>query len=515
MIQMNRRDLIKTAGLGAASAFVAVPFTKAFEPNRKKLNVLLFTADDLNCDSVGCFGGKVPGLTPNLDAFASEGVRFEYAHVTVAICQPSRGVLATGLYGHNSGVMGFMHTDRDIPTVMQTLADAGYLTGILGKVKHSTPKADYKWDFAHDQKELGNGRDPAIYYSYCQEFLAKCRRQDKPFYFMVNSHDPHRPYHVPGKPAKGAKEPSKIYKPDEVAVPGFVPDLPGVRTELSYYLNSTRRLDDTFGKTMQALKESGFDKNTLVMFLSDNGIAIPFAKCNAYLASTRTPWIVRWPDVATQGAVEKTHFISGIDFFPTVLEAVDLPIPKGLDGSSFLPLLKGERQSGRDMVFTQIDMKAGGDAVPMRCVQDKRFGYIFNPWADGKFWYRNNNEGLTMKAMVEAAKTRPDIAERVRMFRYRAAEELYEFKNDPDCLDNLAGKPGFENELEERQGQIHDWMKRTGDPLLPAFECRNSPRNLESALTEIYGENYTKAAAKGPKVPRANKKKAKNKRKNK
>jgi len=209
MIQMNRRDLIKTAGLGAASAFVAAPFTEAFEPNRKKLNVLLFAADDLNCDSVGCFGGKVPGLTPNLDAFASEGVRFEYAHVTVAICQPSRGVLATGLYGHNSGVMGFMHTDRDIPTVMQTLADAGYLTGILGKVKHSTPKADYKWDFAHDQKELGNGRDPDIYYSYCQEFLAKCRRQSKPFYFMVNSHDPHRPYHVPGKPAKGAKEPSK------------------------------------------------------------------------------------------------------------------------------------------------------------------------------------------------------------------------------------------------------------------------------------------------------------------
>ncbi|MHC4432247.1 MAG: sulfatase family protein [Planctomycetota bacterium] len=472
---MNRRDFIKKAALGAASAFAAVPFARAFERDRKKLNVLLFTADDLHGDSLGCFGGKVPGLTPNLDAFASEGMRFEYAHVTVAICQPSRGVLATGLYGHNSGVMGFMHTDRDIPTVMQTLRDAGYLTGVLGKVNHSTPHADYQWDFVHDQKELGNGRDPDRYYSYCKEFFARCRRQDRPFYFMVNSHDPHRPYHIAGKPIKDAREPSKTYR------------------------------------TIQALKESGFENNTLVMFLSDNGIAIPFAKCNAYLASTRTPWIVRWPAVTKQSAVDRTHFISGIDFFPTVLEAVGLPIPKGLDGTSFLPLLKGCRQSGRDKVFTQIDMKAGGDAVPMRCVQDKRFGYIFSPWADGKFWYKNNNEGLTMKAMVEAAGTRPDVAERVRMFRYRAAEELYDLKNDPDCLDNLVGKPAFENELGVRQSQLRDWMKRTGDPLLPAFENRNSPEKLKSALTEIYGDNYTKAAARQPNARRANKKKTKNK----
>ena len=507
MTQMDRRDFIKAVGLGAASGLITTAFAKGFEPKRKNLNVLLFTADDLNCDSVGCFGGKVPGLTPNLDAFASQGVRFENAHVTVAICQPSRGVLATGLYGHNSGVMGFMHTDRDIPTVMQTFRDAGYLTGVLGKVKHSTPKADYQWDFAHDQKELGNGRDPDIYYSYCREFLARCRRQDKPFYFMVNSHDPHRPYHIPGKPAKGAKEPSKIYNTDEVSVPGFVPDLPGVRTELSYYLNSTRRLDDTFGKTMQALKESGFEKDTLVMFLSDNGIAIPFAKCNAYLTSTRTPWIVRWPGVARQGAVEKKHFISGIDFFPTVLEAVDLPIPKGLDGFSFVPLLKGEEQPGRDKVFTQIDMKAGGDAVPMRCVQDKRFGYIFSPWADGKFWYRNNNEGLTMKAMVEAAKTDPDVAQRVNMFRYRAAEEFYDLKDDPDCLSNLASKARFENELRIKRSQLRNWMRQTGDPLLRAFERRNSPEKLKAVLIDIYGDNYTKPAKGAPRKKNKNKKK--------
>jgi len=195
-------------------------------------NVLLFTADDMHCQSLESFGGKVAGLTPNLDRFAAEGMRFERAHVNVAICQPSRGVLATGRYGHNSGILGFMHTRRDIPTIMETLREAGYRTGILGKVDHSTPKADYRWDFVHDFAELGNGRSPQRYYGYAKEFFAQCRESGQPFYFMVNSHDPHRPYHVPGRKYGQSEEPSRTYSPSEVEVPGFVPDLPGVREEL-------------------------------------------------------------------------------------------------------------------------------------------------------------------------------------------------------------------------------------------------------------------------------------------
>jgi N-sulfoglucosamine sulfohydrolase len=494
---MNRRAFLKTLGWGAASVLSVAGGIRGAEPEKRRLNILLFTADDLHRDSLGCFGGQVPGLTPNLDAFAAEGLRFENAHVNVAICQPSRGVLATGRYGHNSGIMGFMHTERDVPTIMETLRAAGYLTGILGKVGHSTPKASYTWDFVHDQNQLGNGRDPDLYYRYCTEFLARCRREGKPFYFMVNSHDPHRPYHIAGQPIAGAREPSKTYRPAEVAVPGFVPDLPGVREELSCYFNSVRRLDDTFGKTMQALKESGFEGDTLVMFLSDNGIAIPFAKCNAYLASTRTPWIVRWPGVAKANSLDRRHMISGIDFFPTALEAAGLPVPQGLDGFSFLPLLKGGVQSGRDRVFTQIDMKAGGDAVPMRCVQNRRLGYIFTPWSDGQFYYRNNNEGLTMNAMVEAARTNPRIAERVKMFRYRALEELYDLANDPDCLNNLVEKPHRKDDLDTMRSTLHEWMKQTGDPLLPAFENRTSPEKVKAVLTRVYGGNYTRPA-QGP-----------------
>ena len=494
--RVTRREFTRFLGLAAGALALPKPLRAA---ESKPLNVMLFTADDLNCDSLGCYGSPVPDISPNLDKFAAQSMRFDRAHVTVAICQPSRGVLATGLYPHHSGVMGFMHTEKKIPTVMQTFRDAGYLTGVLGKVGHSTPHGSYTWDFVHDQGELGNGRSPTKYHDYCVEFLSRCRKEGKPFYFMVNSHDPHRPYHIPGKGGNsgGAETPSRIYKPSEVKVPGFLPDLPGVRQELSYYFNSVRRLDDTFGKVMAALEETGFADNTLVLFLSDNGIAVPFAKCNSYLASTRTPWLVRWPGVVKPGSVDAAHFVSGIDFLATAVDAAGLPAISGLDGRSTAPLLKGQTQAGRDRVFTQIDCKAGGDAVPMRCIQTPKFGYIFNGWADGEHRYRNNNEGMCMKAMEEAAQTDPRIAERVRVFRFRDVEEFYDLEKDPDCTINLVKRPEFAAEIEKFRSQLLQQMTDSGDPLLAAFHKRHSPKDMSDAMWKAYAPYGTKKKTPG------------------
>ncbi len=214
---------------------------------------------------------------------------------------------------------------------------------------------------------------------------------------------------------------------------------------------------------------------------------MPFAKCNAYLASTRTPWLVRWPRVVKPGTVDETHFISGIDFMPTVLEAVRIALPEGMDGASFVPLLRGETQAGRAQIHTQIDCKAGGDAVPMRCIQNANYGYIFNGWADGSHRYRNNNEGLTMKAMNEAAAAGDAvIAERVRVFRFRCVEELYDLENDPDCLHNLIDSPEHQPLVEGMRTELREWMLETEDPLLPAFEKRDSPREMEQIMGEAY-----------------------------
>ena len=364
---------MKTTLLTLLFTLLASPLLAAERPN-----ILLFTADDLHAESLGVYGGKPKGLTPNLDAFAAESMKFNRAHVNAAICAPCRAIIATGRYSHRSGAMGFMPAREDVPDIVTTLQAAGYHAGILGKVGHSTPKKSMQWDYAFDQKDLGNGRNPQIYYERAKTFLKQCQDANKPFYFMVNSHDPHRPYCNPNRLTKGAAMPSKVYEPEDVDVPGFLPDLPGVRAELATYMNSTRRLDDTFGEVMQALEESGEADNTLVLFITDNGIAVPFAKCNAWFHSTRSPLLVRWPGHIQPGSIDNEHFVSVVDFFPTFLKVTHVAGPEGLDGRSFLPLLKGEQQKGREYVFTQIDSKAGGAAVPMRCVQSADYGYIYN-----------------------------------------------------------------------------------------------------------------------------------------
>ncbi len=448
----------------------------------KPLNILLITADDLGHEVLPFLGGAPKDITPNLSKLATQGMSFHHAHVNIAICAPSRSIIATGRYGHNSGCIGFNKLPKDIPTVFSTFQKNGYLTGILGKVSHSTTDPKFQWDFAHDQGELNDGRSPQKYHDYVEEFLARCQKENKPFYFMVNSHDPHRPFHNPKTANKNWSTPSRLYTPDEVTVPTYLTDLPEVREELSHYYNSVRRLDDTIGSILEALEKSGFADNTLVIFLTDNGSAFPFAKANTYLASTRTPLIVRWPGVTKAGSVDKDHFVANVDFFATFMEATGLPQPAGLDGRSLVPLLNGGKQDGRDFVFTQIDYTIGGPAKPMRCIQDKKFGYIFNAFSDGKFAYKNNNEGATFKAMQAKGKTDPEIQARVDMFRHRVPQEFYDLQTDPGCTRNLIDSPEHADLIAQYQTRLRKWMVETNDHNLKAFDVRDDPAKLAQEI---------------------------------
>jgi len=465
-----------------ALLFAPIVVLRAAEP---PLNILLITADDLGYEPMKVLDGTVPGVTPNLDKLATEGISFQHGFVNNAICCPSRSIMATGRYGHNSGLFGFNKLTKPIPTVFGTFQKAGYLTGILGKVSHSTPDANFKWDFVHDFLELGAGRSPTKYHDFAQEFFARSKAENKPFYFMVNSHDPHRPFYDPsgrGRGKSGEEVPSRLFKPDEIVIPSYIPDLPKAREEYAHYYNSVRRLDDTVGRVLQALENSGLASRTLVVFLTDNGSPFPFAKANTYYASNRTPLLIRWPGVAKPGSVDKKHFVSEVDFFSTFMDAAGLPIPSGLDGRSMVPLLKGGEQDGRDYVYTQIDYTIGGPPKPMRCVQGKQYAYIFNAFSDGKFKYRNNNEGMTFQAMEEAGKTDAAIQARVDMFRYRVVQEFYYIAKDPGCTINLINDSKYEILVKEYQERLRKWMVETNDHCLSAFEVRDDPAKLAEAV---------------------------------
>jgi N-sulfoglucosamine sulfohydrolase len=448
--------------------------------------VLLITVDDMNCDSVGVFGSKIPDITPNIDRLASQGLRFERAHVTIAICQPTRAVWMTGRYPHRSGAFGFDPINKGVPTLLEALHSAGYYTGILAKVPHVVPTRGAAWDVVVQASQLANGRDPKAYHDQTSKFLAAAKKEGKPFFLMANAQDPHRPFATAGpktprknparKPNAKAKNDapiSRVIRPDEVSVPGFLPDLPDIKQELAQYYTSVHRADEVVGSLLSALDESGMADHTLVMFLSDHGMPLPFAKTNCWRHSTRTPWIVRWPGTVKPGQSDDLHFISGIDLAPTVLAAVGLPTLEGADGRSFLPLLKGESQPGRDRVFTQINTTAGKNRYPMRAVQDARFGYIYNGWSNGETVFRNESQaGLTMKAMRKAAAEDDAIAARVKHFEYRTPEELYDYQQDPDALHNLIDDPDYRDVADRMRAQLREQMQATEDSVLKSFDSQ-------------------------------------------
>ena len=475
MKAFSRRDFLwTTGGCLAAAACGSAAAAKGVAKSRP--NVLLITVDDMNWDSPGCSGGKVEDITPNMDRLAAEGVRFELAHVTIAVCQPCRQTLMTGRFPHRFGALGFEPINPKITTLQEKLHEAGYLNGILGKVSHLAPRRKFPWDLAAS-RELVAGRDPSKYYEQTRGFIAQATKAGKPFFLMANSHDPHRPFVGSAQEKRFRRlldripKPSRMYRPQDVTVPGFLPDIPAVRKEVAQYYCSVRRADDTVGAVLRALHESGQEKNTLVMFLSDHGMAFPFSKTNVYLHSTKTPWIVRWPGKVKPGTVDHQHFIPGIDFMPTVLEVAGIEAVPGMDGRSFLPLLTGGTQQGRDHVHTVFHKTAGRKMYPMRCVQNRRFGYLFNPWADGKTVFRNESQsGLTMKAMRAAAGNDAKIAARVKLFLYRVPEEFYDFAADPDARRNLIDSPEHRDELARLRQRMLAWMKQVADPLLPRFE---------------------------------------------
>lgn len=458
--------------------FCAIVASAAHALAAERPNILLITADDLNCDSVGVFGSKVKNTTPNIDRLAAEGMRFEHAHVTIAVCQPCRNVWTTGRYPHRSGGEGFHNLQKpNVPILPALLRDAGYLVGLLGKEPHSSPYAAFRWDTPKVQ--LGGGRSPRLYARHAKEFFERSKQDGRPFFLMANSHDPHRPFYGNDKykydNPNGPERPSKIFKPDEIVVPGFLPDIPEVRLEVSEYFSSVRRCDDTVGAVLAALGEAGASDNTIVLFLSDHGMALPFAKTNVYYHSTRTPWIVRWPGIVKPNSVDDQHFISGIDMMPTLLDVAGVDSPDGVDGSSFKPLLLGQPQSGREMVFTQFHQTAGRNRYPMRAVEDKRFRYIYNPWSDGKRVFRNESQsGRSMRAMQAAGKVDQSIAARCKLFLHREPEEFYDLQNDPDAVNNLIGDPACQAEIERLREALAEWMKRTGDSALDAFADREN-----------------------------------------
>ncbi len=464
-----------------------------------KPNLLIITTDDMSCDSVGVYGSKLKDSTPNMDKLAAQSLRFNYAHTVVGNCMPSRNVMWSGKYPHNNRIEGFRamsKDEKDYPVLGDLMKDAGYFTGIRHKVSHSTPYSPFPWDIVIGDERHDDAKNPESWGKAATTGIEAAKKAEKPFCLMLNVADPHKPFYAEGKKGDTIPDknvPSRVFTPEEVPVPGFLPDDPVVRKELSHYYSSVRRADDGVGAILAALKASGEDGNTIIVFLSDHGMPLPFAKTQLYHHSTRTPLMIRWPGVTKPGSVDDEHMVSTVDLLPTILDMLQIASPGGFDGTSFAAVLKGEKQPGRTMVFKEHNENAGGQNTPMRAVQTKDFVYIFSPWSNGtRIMSGATNGTSTCRQMRVLAKTNEQIAARIDLFDHRVLEEAYEVRYDPDALTNLIAKPENATQVADLEKAMEDWMVKTKDPLLEVFRHRDDAALREKLMQQLEGKQLSK-----------------------
>lgn len=472
-------------------------------------NLLVITVDDMSADSVGAFGCELADTTPHIDQFARTALKFERAHVQVGNCFPSRNVMFSGLYPHNNRVEGFYPVRNSYRTFADLMQDNGYFTGIRGKVTHTTPYNPYPaWDKDLTVKADGKKyhiKDVVSYGTSLQDGITEAQKAGKPFFININISDPHKPFWFPEDEHKA----SRIFKADEVPIPGFLMDHPKVREELALYYTSVRRADDAFGAIMKTLKNSGAEKDTIVVFLSDHGMPLPFAKTALWHHSTHTPLLIRVPSVTKGGTKDRRHMVSAVDFVPTFMELLKLEVPKGLDGKSFANLIHGEKDPTRKSVFKVYNENSGSKRHPMRAVQSRGHLYIWNPWSDGVNTFKTATTGTeTYRTMKKLAAEDSVIASRLKHFDYRSPEELYNIRKDPDCLINLAEKPKYIKKLNLMRDECEAYMRSSNDHALDAFLNKSTAGTGSAYVAKKQVEaDYRRLAFKRPgnkKYPKEN-----------
>ncbi len=409
-------------------------------------NFVIFVADDMAWEDCGAYGH--PAIrTPNIDALATAGMRFDRAYLTCSSCSPSRCSILTGRYPHSTGA-GELHLPLPGDQTMFTkpLMQAGYWTAAVGK-----------WHLGEAVANQVDYRKPSSPETMGQAWLTalKDRPQDKPFFLWAAHSDPHRSY----KP--GAVDPP--HKPADVVVPPFFPDTPAVREDLALYYDEVSRFDEHIGMVLGELDKQRIAENTFVLVISDNGRPFPSCKTRVHVPGVRTPFIIRWPKGVRAAGSTSKQVVSTIDIAPTILQLAGLEPLESFQGKSIAPVLAGARIRTREYAFAEHnwhDYRAFE-----RGVHNQRYCYVRNwlpdipgtPPADAV----NSATYKSMKELLAAGKLNDAQSECFQA--PRPTEFLFDVESDPDCIVNLADDPSQKSTLDQMRGALTQWQTETND----------------------------------------------------
>ncbi len=359
-------------------------------------NIVIFLADDLGWGDLGCYGNKVI-QTPNLDAFAKQGLRLSQCYAACAVCSPSRSAIQTGRTPYRNGVFNWIPEGSEVHlrtseiTLATLLKRAGYATCHVGKWhlngKFNSPDQPqpsahgYDWwlatqnnaapshknpnNFVRNGEKVGplEGFSAVLVVDEAIRWLKEHRDPKQPFFLTVWTHEPHLPI-------ESDPQFQKLY-----------PDALATDPDLAQHHGNVTQLDYAFGRLMKALDEQKVTDNTLVAFTSDNGPegdglkgrtrgstgGLRGRKRAVYEGGIRVPGIIRWPG-RVMAATESATPVVGSDLFPTVLQIAGVPLPtdRKIDGTTLVPLFANQPIDRKVPLYFRCAIAPGQFKIALR-----------------------------------------------------------------------------------------------------------------------------------------------------
>ncbi|GHT26904.1 hypothetical protein FACS18942_05230 [Planctomycetales bacterium] len=462
-----------------------------------KPNFLVVLSDDHSAPFVGAYGDK-NATTPNLDKFASEGILFRRAYVSCPQCVPSRAGILASRSPVGIGMSRFSAAfPAGVKSYPEYLRENGYYTGLAGRTYHQEGYNGKGFPQRNESGELeytrfGDRFDDAKSGPPLPQlagFLDNAPK-DKPFFLQLCFSDPHRPY-------DGQNIPIPL-DPAKLILPSWFPDTPELRKDLAAYYDEINRFDRDFGLVLEELEKRGFKNNTVIIFLGDNGGAMLRGKGTLYEFGINVPFIVRWGSNIKAGTVSSA-LISAEDIGPTLLNIAGITPPKEFTGKTFLPIL----QSGKDMpqrkyVFAERGPHGDSTATTAsfdlgRTIIADRYKLIYNAlwqlpyspidFAGQPFWAEVQEAAKNPAAFARGV---PESLVPYFIGQPRKEIELYDLQEDPQELNNLAGKPEYAAIEKELRKDLAEWQILEKDFIPLVFrEPKQQNRNRKERNNNI------------------------------
>jgi N-sulfoglucosamine sulfohydrolase len=436
------------------TAIFAICYTLLIQPEAKtaedRPNFVIVLADDVSWSSFGCMDSGLQTHTPNIDRLATEGIRFSSFYAAASQCTPVRHELYTGLLPSNSGVYANGNKPKGtFDNVVNFLGDLGYEVGLAGKV-HFKSETVFK-------KIKGftvgcNSPTPTWELDGLKDFIQSSRSVDKPFCAVIASVHAHHPWTI--------GDTSRI-PANTLTLPPHMVDTPTTRESIARHAAEVGDLDNQVGAVMNMLTEMQLEKDTVLIFLSEQGTAMPNGKWSIFDYGCRALCIARWPGhIATNTTTSARAMYC--DIVPTLVDLAGGEAP-AVDGRSLRGVLDGSTNEHRKYAFLY-----NTTPISQRAIVGSDYKLIWTP--DRSMDYEMVNSGdpskLFAKAWgewVEKAETDPSAKAKLEHVTKHPEFALYHLSKDPWELTDLAPNAEYDSRVKTLFADLQAEMETYND----------------------------------------------------